>query len=94
MGLGSYVGAPDDETDYYLYNALKTVVMTGSVNNIDTAINYRYQKSEKVIGRAIKTLVNKYHYGRDELFIASKGGFVPEDADNGIPGRVVIEDLI
>ena len=42
----------------------------------------------------MKTLVDKYKYGRDELFISSKIGYIPEDADAGIPGRVLINDLI
>ena len=94
MGFGSYVGAPDDETDYKMYEALKTCVMSGGVNMIDTAINYRYQKSEKSIGKALNTLINKYDYSREEFFIASKGGFIPEDADQGIPGRVLVQDLV
>ncbi|CAI2368819.1 unnamed protein product [Moneuplotes crassus] len=94
LGIGTYIGAPDDETDFYMYNGIKTSVMSGGVNVIDTAINYRYQKSEKVIGSVLNTLVNKYGYTRDELFVASKGGFVPEDSEQGTPGRVIVEELI
>jgi aryl-alcohol dehydrogenase-like predicted oxidoreductase len=41
VGLGSYLGAPDDNTDFDLYNAMKILVLSGGVNVIDTAINYR-----------------------------------------------------
>lgn len=94
IGIGTYVGAPDDATDYAMYEGIKTSVLSGGVNVIDTAINYRYQKSERTIGKVLNTLISKYGYERDELFVCSKGGYVPDDADQGMPGRVIIEDLI
>jgi aryl-alcohol dehydrogenase-like predicted oxidoreductase len=94
IGYGTYVGPPDDETDFLMYNAIKTSVMSGGVNLIDTAINYRYQKSERTVGKALRTLIQKYEYERNEFFVCTKGGFVPEDADEGIPGRVIVNDLI
>jgi aryl-alcohol dehydrogenase-like predicted oxidoreductase len=94
LGIGTYVGPPDDKTDYLMYNGIKTSVLSGGVNVIDTAINYRYQKSERTVGAVLKSLTSKYGYNRDEFFISSKGGFVSDDADQGIPGRVTVEDLI
>lgn len=41
VGLGSYLGAPDDKTDFDLYNAAKLLIKSGGVNVLDTAINYR-----------------------------------------------------
>lgn len=40
------MGAPDDKTDFDTYRAFKTCVLSGGVNVVDTAINYRYQKAE------------------------------------------------
>ena len=45
LGVGTYIGAPDDETDFHMYSGIKGSVMSGAVNVIDTAINYRYMKS-------------------------------------------------
>ena len=59
LGLGTYIGAPDDINDFYIYNAVKACVQSGGVNLIDTAINYRYMKSERTIGKAINTLLKK-----------------------------------
>ena len=51
---------------------------------IDTAPNFRYMKSEKVIGKALTTLESKYNIDRRQLFVQSKAGYIPEDADNEI----------
>ena len=77
VGLGTYIGAPDDQTDFDVYNAVKLMVMSGGVNVLDTAINYRCQKAERTIGAALKTLNRKYGIARDELFISTKNGYIP-----------------
>lgn len=77
-----------------MYDGIKASVLSGAVNFIDTAINYRYMKSERTVGKVLKTLVDKYKYERDELFVSSKIGYIPEDADQGIPGRVLVNDLV
>jgi aryl-alcohol dehydrogenase-like predicted oxidoreductase len=77
VGLGTYIGAPDDQTDFDVYNAVKLMVMSGGVNIIDTAINYRCQKAERTLGAALKTLNRKYGVQRDELFISTKNGYIP-----------------
>ncbi len=65
VGVGTYIGAPDDATDFHMYDGVKASVLSGAVNVIDTAINYRYMKSERTVGAAMKTLVDKYRYERD-----------------------------
>ena len=46
-------------------------------NVIDTASNYRFQRSERSIGKALQELPEDVD--RSELFIATKGGFLPFD---------------
>ena len=41
VGLGTYLGKPDDEDDFDQYIALKYLLKSGTLNFIDTAINYR-----------------------------------------------------
>lgn len=94
IGIGSYVGKPDDITDYYLYNAIKSAVLSGGINIIDTAINYRYMKSERAIGKALQVLVHKYKISREELIICSKVGFVPEDAASGRLSHSFVSDMV
>lgn len=56
VGMGTYMGDPDDETDFLMYNAIKQSVLSGGLNHIDTAPNYRYMKSEKTIGKILTVL--------------------------------------
>ena len=60
VGLGTYIGSPDDQTDFDVYNAVKLMILSGGINVLDTAINYRCQKAERTIGAALKTLTRKY----------------------------------
>lgn len=41
VGMGTYIGAPDDQIDFDVYNAVKLMVQSGGINVLDTAINYR-----------------------------------------------------
>lgn len=54
---------------------------------IDTGLHFRYQKSERAIGAAIKHLLyeeNYYDFQRGEVFISTRIGHVQEDADFGV----------
>ena len=82
IGIGTYLGNAADRTDASYANAVTRGVMSG-VNVIDTAANYRFQRSERSIGRALKTLVNE-GFSREELVICTKGGYLPFD---GAPPR-------
>lgn len=77
IGLGTYLGNADAETDDRYHDAVVQFVEAGG-NVIDTASNYRFQRSERSIGRAIKTLTDR-GFTRDELFISTKGGYLPFD---------------
>lgn len=94
IGIGTYTGDPDDITDYYMYNSIKNAVLSGGINVIDTAINYRYMKSEKTIGKALQILVHKYKFNREEILLCSKIGFVPDDAETGNLGHTFVGELI
>ena len=86
IGIGTYLGNADDATDVSYANAVTRAVASG-VNVIDTAANYRFQRSERAIGRALKTLAGN-GYSREELVICTKGGYLPFD---GAPPRNVGE---
>lgn len=77
IGIGSYLGNYDDETDR-LYHAAVVRAAESGCNVIDSAINYRCQRSERSIGAAIQDLVGR-GFNRDEIVVATKGGFIPYD---------------
>jgi aryl-alcohol dehydrogenase-like predicted oxidoreductase len=79
IGLGTYLGNHDAETDRLYHSAVVRAVESGS-NVIDSAINYRLQRSERSIGTALKELASK-GYNREEIVIATKGGFIPYDGE-------------
>jgi len=78
IGLGTYLGDPDDATDAAYQAAVEHAIQLGC-NHLDTAINYRFQRSERAIGRALKAAVKRGDVRREAIVIASKGGFVPFD---------------
>ena len=97
------MGMPSDEDDFDLYIALKYLLKSSTLNTIDTAINYRCQKAERTIGAVLRTLLtentnaadadDKEALSRDEIFVSSKSGYVPEDSDAGISSAILLEDL-
>lgn len=80
IGIGTYLGNADDATDLMVKDAIVRSVTFG-VNVIDTAINYRSQKAERSVGKAISQLVKEGKVKRDQLFISTKNGYVTNDAD-------------
>jgi aryl-alcohol dehydrogenase-like predicted oxidoreductase len=79
IGVGTYLGNADAETDENYRSAIRRAVELG-VNVIDSAINYRQQRSERVIGQVIRDLVAAGTMARDELIIATKAGYLAIDA--------------
>jgi aryl-alcohol dehydrogenase-like predicted oxidoreductase len=78
IGIGTYLGANTDEDDAAYQAALRRAVSSG-INVIDTAINYRSQRSERAVGAAIQQLLAAGTVTREELVVSSKGGYIPLD---------------
>lgn len=87
IGLGTYLGEPDAHTDAQYRDAIMRALDLGC-NLIDTAINYRFQQSERVIGQALATRFQTGGLQRDEIVISTKGGYIPFD---GGPPRTQAE---
>lgn len=79
IGIGTYLGNADDATDHAYQTAIVRA-LERSVNVIDTAINYRHQRSERTVGRALAEAIATGKVRRDEVIVATKAGFVPMDA--------------
>jgi aryl-alcohol dehydrogenase-like predicted oxidoreductase len=86
LGMGTYLGGTDDLTSQKMTTAAVRSVSSGVINVLDTAINYRYQLSERALAKALKTLL-KQGFHRNELFICSKNGFLTPDADAQAQGQ-------
>lgn len=78
LGLGTYLGPADAATDVRYEAAVEAAVRHG-INVFDTASNYRCQRSERALGRALGRLFERGEVYRSELIVASKVGFVPFD---------------
>ncbi|MEF8885966.1 MAG: aldo/keto reductase, partial [Haloarculaceae archaeon] len=61
------------------------------VNVVDTAINYRHQRSERVVGRALADA----DVDRESVVVATKGGFVPFDGERPAdPGTWIHDEYV
>jgi aryl-alcohol dehydrogenase-like predicted oxidoreductase len=90
IGVGTYLGEPTDETDEAYQEAVVGALESG-INVLDTAINYRCQRSERAVGRALA----EADVDREAVLVATKGGFVPFNGQRPAdPGRYVREEYV
>ena len=85
IGIGTYLGNPDAATDQAYTDAVVAAV-TGGINVIDAAINYRFQRSERSVATALAKLA-ELAYQRDELVVCTKAGFLTPDGDMPVDPR-------
>ena len=76
LGLGTYLGECEDAEDAR-YTATAIAALEKGVNILDTAINYRCQRSERAIGEALHTMVSDGDITREEVVVCTKGGYIP-----------------
>jgi len=94
IGLGTYLGDANEATDALYESAVRTVLTCGC-NVIDTAINYRCQRSERTIGRLLQALAGEGTLRRDEIILCTKGGYLPFDGEvPADPARYVVDTVI
>ncbi|HEY9516389.1 MAG TPA: aldo/keto reductase [Gemmatimonadaceae bacterium] len=78
IGLGTYLGECD-EADDSAYTSTARAALGRGLNILDTAINYRCQRSEKALGRALSAAIESGSVARDEVVVCTKGGYIPLD---------------
>ena len=78
IGLGTYLGDCDDFADAAYVSSARTAVTSG-INLLDSAINYRCQRSERAVGTALRALLSSKQAARDEIVVCSKAGYIPLD---------------
>jgi len=79
VGIGTYLGEPDPATDRGYTEAVIEAVL-GGINVLDSAINYRFQRSERSIGAALAELASR-GVAREALLICTKGGYLTPDGE-------------
>ena len=90
IGIGTYLGNHDAETDELYRTAAVRAVELGC-NVIDSAINYRFQRSERSLGAALKEIMTK-GFNREEIVVATKGGFISFDGGPPTDIRTYFEE--
>jgi aryl-alcohol dehydrogenase-like predicted oxidoreductase len=80
IGLGTYLGQPDEQADAAYVEAIAQALRSG-INVLDTAINYRHQRSERNIGTALAILTAKGEVRRDEVIVCTKAGYLTFDGN-------------
>ncbi len=80
LGLGTYLGEPDADADRRYTEAIEYALLSG-INLLDTAINYRHQRSERNLGAAFGKVVAAGSLRRDEVIVCTKAGYLPFDGD-------------
>ncbi|HUO35478.1 MAG TPA: aldo/keto reductase [Candidatus Acidoferrum sp.] len=79
IGIGTYLGEPDEATDRAYAQSIAAAVR-GGFNVIDSAINYRHQRSERSAGAALRALVAG-GFSREEIVVCTKAGFLSPDGE-------------
>jgi aryl-alcohol dehydrogenase-like predicted oxidoreductase len=94
LGLGTYLGREDEATDVLYRRAVARALARG-FNVVDTAVNYRHQRSERAVGAAIADVVASGTIARDEIVVSTKGGYIPFDgAMPADPGQYVVDTYV
>jgi aryl-alcohol dehydrogenase-like predicted oxidoreductase len=80
IGLGTYLGDPSAAADQSYVAAIEAALRSG-INVLDTAINYRHQRSERNIGYVLQQMIGSGELHRDEVLICTKAGYLSFDGD-------------
>jgi aryl-alcohol dehydrogenase-like predicted oxidoreductase len=78
LGLGTYLGPDDAATDVRYREAAARALELG-INVLDTSVNYRSQRSERVLGEVLAAAIGAGKLARNEVLVTTKGGFLPFD---------------
>src|SRR5262249_51490052 len=83
-----YLGRPDAATDL-AYREAAVAAVQGGLNVLDTAVNYRFEHSERALGQALGEL-SRLGFPREQVVVCTKGGYVPAAE----PARYFREEIV
>ena len=79
IGIGTFLGPATSDTDASYSSAIVRAIELGC-NFIDTAINYRHQRSERCVGAALRTACDDVTRW-SELVVSTKAGYLAFDGE-------------
>lgn len=88
--MGTYLGTMTVDDDD-LYEVAIIRALERGVNVVDSAINYRAQRSERAVGQALLQTFETKVAERSEILVCSKAGFVPFDGSKPEDPRAYIQ---
>ena len=80
IGLGTYLGEPDEAADASYIEAISLALASG-INVLDSAINYRHQRSERNLRAALEQAIQKNVVQRNEVLVCTKAGYLSFDTN-------------
>ncbi|MBI3321536.1 MAG: aldo/keto reductase [Candidatus Omnitrophica bacterium] len=94
IGVGTYLGDSNDRTDALYAEAIRAALSLGC-NLLDTALNYRCQRSERTIGSVLSAVIAEGSLAREEVLVCTKGGYLPFDQQvPSDPARYFLETVV
>ena len=87
LGIGTYLGRDDAATDALYAASVRRALQLG-LNVVDTAINYRNQRSERAVGAALR----ESGQARDGVVLCTKGGYLAFDGGRPHDARAYVEE--
>jgi aryl-alcohol dehydrogenase-like predicted oxidoreductase len=87
LGIGTYLGRDDAATDALYAGSVRLALELG-LNVVDTAINYRNQRSERAVGVALR----ESGKARDGILLCTKGGYLAYDGGRPYDARAYLEE--
>jgi aryl-alcohol dehydrogenase-like predicted oxidoreductase len=87
LGIGTYLGRDDAATDALYAASVRSALQLG-INVVDTAINYRNQRSERAVGAALR----ESGVARDGVVLCTKGGYLAFDGGRPADARAWVEE--
>jgi aryl-alcohol dehydrogenase-like predicted oxidoreductase len=89
LGIGTYLGRDDAKTDALYAASVRRSLQLG-LNVVDTAINYRNQRSERAVGAALRESGQQ----RDGILLCTKGGYLAFDGARPHDARAYVEEKL
>ena len=94
FAFGTASGTNLPSHDFFQYLTIRTALLSGSINHIDTGCFMRDHRAEMVAGRVLYTMFEKFGMDRSEVFVNSKHGLIGDNAYDEMYSSLIFQELI